>query len=80
MRDQDKGTLMARADAAIREASQLRAELDRQRAIADAICRHARRCKTFELGLAPALAISLIVEETEAAQSLTVPARKTALF
>ena len=60
---------MDRAEAAIREAQQLRAELDRQRAIGTALCRHARQSAILQSGLTPALAISLI-EEKNAALSM----------
>lgn len=55
----DRGRLIARADAAVREAQRLRCELDRQRAVADAILRRSQQFELFETGLYPAELILL---------------------
>jgi hypothetical protein len=54
--------LIARADAAVREARRLCAELEQHVAIAEAICRRASQSELFQSGLASGLAISLLEE------------------
>ncbi|MDF0583889.1 MULTISPECIES: hypothetical protein [Bradyrhizobium] len=59
--------LLARADAALREAEQLRLALIRQRAIARAICDGAEQTRTLQAGLLPAIAIALTVNAPRSA-------------
>ena len=53
--------LLARADAALREADRLRLALLRERLIARAICADAARTRTLQAGLPPTIAIALTV-------------------
>lgn len=59
--------LLARADAALREAERLRLALIRERAIAQAICHDAAQTRTLQSGLSPAIAIALTVNAPRSA-------------
>ncbi len=59
--------LLARADAALREAERLRIALTRQRAIARAICDNAAQTRTLQSGLSPTIAIALTVNAPRSA-------------
>ena len=53
--------LLARADAALREAERLRLASMRERAIGQAICANASQTRTLHAGLSPTVAIALTV-------------------
>jgi len=59
--------LLARADAALREAERLRLALLRERSIAQAICDNAAQTRTLQAGLSPTIAIALTVNAPRSA-------------
>src|SRR5689334_11427675 len=65
--------LIALADAVIEDAYRLREELDRSRAAARAIRRHGQQQRALQIGLSPAVSISLFVRRRlgEGEQPLT---------
>ncbi|WP_439369566.1 hypothetical protein [Bradyrhizobium sp. DASA03120] len=63
MQDTTPDPLLARADAALEEASQLRLALMRNASAAQAICSHASQSRLLLSGLIPAIAIALAVSD-----------------
>jgi hypothetical protein len=63
MRISSPDALIAQADEVLENAYRLRNELDWNRARAQAICRRARQHQAFQLGLYPAVSISLFVRK-----------------
>jgi hypothetical protein len=60
MRAKVDDNLLARADATLKEAEQLRLKLDQNIALAHAICRQGRMNAVLQEGLPPVLAISVV--------------------
>jgi hypothetical protein len=81
MRLSNPDVLIAQADAVLENTCRLRNELDWNRARARAICRRARQHRAFQLGLYPAVSISLFVrtELADAEEPAAAPVRVSEL-